>query len=190
MSAEPASSPSTTTPPIVFIPAPIDDIKQETKTSCWAACARALLINYGGADDSTTDTKVAQDLGMDVNVCQDMAEVLGKLHFFDDVEKRVFPTATEIADEIKLGRPLVACVTAEKAQVKSKQIKEGHYVLVVGIDQTTRSRPLVKILDPQITTEGVSSARWVPYLNTIYRADDGDSYWGMTYYTHDHRGNR
>lgn len=106
------------------------------------------------------------------------------------MEKRVFPTATEIADEIKMGRPLVACVTAEKEQVRSKQIKEGHYVLVVGIDQTKRSKPLVKILDPQITTEGVSSARWVPYLNSIYRADDGDSYWGMTYYTHDHRSNR
>lgn len=190
MSAEPAASPSTTTPSHVVIPAPIDNVKQETEKSCWAACARALLMTYGGADEQTTDTKIATDLGLDVNECQDMEVVLKKLGFFDDQEEKVFPTAVEIANEIKLGRPLVACVTSEKDQVRRGQISEGHYVLVVGIDRSDRAKPQVKILDPQITTAGVASARWVPYHKATFKADDGDCYWGMTYYTQDHRSKR
>jgi hypothetical protein len=178
-------------------PSQLSDAPQKADNSCWAATGRSICNWYAQSKNrgptyasdqefaNAWKTASKNAINARINVQQSAADALGRLRLKNSMDNKALPTIAEICKEIKKGAPLLAMV-ATKAPKPSPDpnAKGGHWVVIVGIDRTTR---MLMVYDPDQGLDGENNLVTVPYHAMIYKesADPNDpwtQFWQNTSY--------
>ena len=155
--------------------------QQKYGNSCWACCARLVVNYYMKQDIYASDDDFASTVKKDPSQVQDIEAILKSANLFSYKDGSPFPTFVEIQKEIRAGKPVIACITTNQAQVAAGNIQAGHYVIVSGYS-VKGAKGFIYVIDPASGKEGL-----IYYDDKLYydiaSAGKVACYWGVTYYT-------
>jgi hypothetical protein len=128
--------------------------QQQTPNSCWAACGSALstyFANSEGKGTSRNQNAIANGIGANINNVASMEDVLTYIGCYSaagevEVDEANLPNRQEIAEELRLGRPIVVGINrAGLKNPQTDQLRGGHYMILIGVEDATGD---LYIMDP------------------------------------------
>ncbi len=142
--------------------------KQAFANSCWACAARHIVNFYAGKATYVSDATLCNDLGKtyEINTQSSAAAALGDLGYASGADDAAIPTEKEIGEAIAEGKPLLANIGAPKG--RDIKFKGGHWVVIVGIDQTQKPAKLA-VFDPATGT--VDECAYDDAMCNLYSAE-------------------
>lgn len=159
---------------------------QSNSNSCWACCTRLVRQYYAASKPLlvtyASDKQLASAVALSATSMQNVQVALESLnHYSGQDDSANLPKFDEIKGTIDNGEPLVVCVTPKKISYKDniKKSDNGHYVLIVGYDDTIGQQ--IYVMDPDPSGSKIEDQTYDSEKYTC--GPSGSRYWAVTYYT-------
>ncbi len=156
--------------------------KQAVANSCWACAARS-VVNFlsrktvYASDQELADAYAAKSKNSkhpgssDINTMQSASDALFHLGYPNQADGAPFPTADELEEEFKNGKPVLSIVgSTDPKGSRDLAFQSGHWVVIIGISSDKKS---IEVFDPDdgtVHTMAYDAALYTPayWQNSSY----------------------